>query len=221
MRCGEKPSPADKSRIYSEYENTIYALTAAINTKDHYTFNHSENVAYYATALAEACQLNGDYVEMIREAALLHDIGKIGIPEHILNKPGSLTPEEYKIMQSHVENSVGIIRHLPSLDYVIPAVIGHHERYDGRGYPRRIAGRDIPLGARILCIADSFDAMVSKRSYKPSYPVEKALAVLEDEAGRQFDPEMAPLFVRLVREGTILVKADDDPAKEPDKDSRK
>ena len=218
---GEKPSPADKSRIYSEYENTIYALTAAINTKDHYTFNHSENVAYYATALAEACQLNGDYVEMIREAALLHDIGKIGIPEHILNKPGSLTPEEYKIMQSHVENSVGIIRHLPSLDYVIPAVIGHHERYDGRGYPRRIAGRDIPLGARILCIADSFDAMVSKRSYKPSYPVEKALAVLEDEAGRQFDPEMAPLFVRLVREGTILVKADDDPAKEPDKDSRK
>ena len=158
---------------------------------------------------------------MIREAALLHDIGKIGIPEHILNKPGSLTPEEYKIMQSHVENSVGIIRHLPSLDYVIPAVIGHHERYDGQGYPRRIAGRDIPLGARILCIADSFDAMVSKRSYKPSYPVEKALAVLEDEAGRQFDPEMAPLFVRLVREGTILVKADDDPAKEPDKDSRK
>lgn len=178
-------------------------------------------MAYYATALAEACQLNGDYVEMIREAALLHDIGKIGIPEHILNKPGSLTPEEYKIMQSHVENSVGIIRHLPSLDYVIPAVIGHHERYDGRGYPRRIAGRDIPLGARILCIADSFDAMVSKRSYKPSYPVEKALAVLEDEAGRQFDPEMAAPFVRLVREGTILVKADDDPAKEPDKDSRK
>ncbi len=198
-----KPMPSDRSSIYSEYENTIYALTAAIDTKDHYTFSHSENVAYYATALAKACNLNSDHVEMIREAALLHDIGKIGIPEHILNKPGRLTPSEYEIMQSHVENSIGIIRHLPSLDYVIPAVIGHHERWDGRGYPRRIAGQDIPLGARVLCIADSFDAMVSKRAYKQPYPTEKALSILEEEAGRQFDPELVLIFVRLIRDGVI------------------
>ena len=196
---------ADRHSAYSEYESTIYALTATIDTKDHYTFNHSNNVAYYATELARAIQLNADHVEMIREAALLHDIGKIGIPEHILNKPGRLTEEEYEIMKSHVENSIGIIRHLPSLDYVIPSVIGHHEHYDGKGYPRRITGEDIPLGARILCIADSFDAMISQRSYKQPYSIDKALHILLEEAGRQFDPQLVPVFAELVRSGRIQV----------------
>ena len=136
---------------------------------------------------------------------MLHVIGKIGIPEHILNKPGKLEKEEYEVMKEHVENSIGIIRHLPSLDYVIPAVIGHHERWDGRGYPRRIAGEDIPLSARILCIADSFDAMVSKRSYKDAYDTRRALDIVRSEAGRQFDPQLAELFVTLVENGTITV----------------
>lgn len=190
---------------YSEYASTIYALTAAIDTKDHYTFNHSKNVAEYATKLAKAYGLNSESVSIIHEAALLHDIGKIGIPENILNKPGKLEAEEYEVMKEHVENSIGIIRHLPSLDYVIPAVIGHHERWDGRGYPRRIAGEDIPLSARILCIADSFDAMVSRRSYKDAYDTEHALCVVRSEAGRQFDPQLAELFVTLVENGTIKV----------------
>ena len=201
-----EPQPADgerMERIYSEYANTIYALTAAIDAKDHYTFSHSKNVAYYAVELAYACGMNQECVEIIKEAALLHDVGKIGIPEHILNKPGRLTDEEYEIMKGHVENSIGIIRHLPSLDYVIPAVIGHHERYDGRGYPRRLAGEDIPMMARILCIADSFDAMISKRSYKQSYAVDYALTELRHEAGRQFDPKLAPVFARLVQSGKI------------------
>lgn len=189
--------------IYSEYASTIYALTAAIDTKDHYTFNHSKNVAAYSTALAQAYGLNKESVAIINEAALLHDIGKIGIPEHILNKPGRLEPEEYEAMKEHVENSIGIIRHLPSLDYVIPAVIGHHERWDGKGYPRRVAGEDIPLAARMLCIADSFDAMISRRSYKEPYPVEKALNIILEESGRQFDPKLGPLFVQLVQEGNI------------------
>ena len=191
--------------IYSEYASTIYALTAAIDTKDHYTFNHSKNVAEYATKLAKAYGLNQESVSIIHEAALLHDIGKIGIPESILNKPGKLEMEEYEVMKEHVENSIGIIRHLPSLDYVIPAVIGHHERWDGRGYPRRIAGEDIPLSARMLCIADSFDAMVSKRSYKDAYDTERALSIVRSEAGRQFDPQLAELFVTLVENGTITV----------------
>lgn len=191
--------------IYSEYASTIYALTAAIDTKDHYTFNHSKNVAEYATKLAKAYGLNQESVSIIQEAALLHDIGKIGIPENILNKPGRLEAEEYEVMKEHVENSIGIIRHLPSLDYVIPAVIGHHERWDGRGYPRRIAGEDIPLSARILCIADSFDAMVSRRSYKDAYDTERALSIVRNEAGRQFDPQLAELFVTLVENGTITV----------------
>ena len=139
----------------------------------------------------------------MREAGLLHDIGKIGIPEHILNKPGKLEPEEYEIMKGHVEAAVSIIRNLPSLDYVIPAVIGHHERYDGKGYPRGIAGEDIPLSARILCIADSFDAMVSKRSYKDRCSLEFAMEEILKQAGMQFDPQLAPLFVEAVREGKI------------------
>ena len=142
-------------------------------------------------------------VEIIRQAALLHDVGKIGIPEHILNKEGKLTDEEYEIMKGHVEASIGIIRHLPSLDYVIPAVIGHHERYDGNGYPRRIAGEDIPASARILCIADSFDAMTSKRCYKELMPVEKALRIIREEEGKQFDPDMAEVFIHIFREGKI------------------
>lgn len=194
---------------YSEYANTIYALTAAIDTKDHYTFSHSKNVAYYAVQLAYAAGMNEECVEIVKEAALLHDVGKIGIPEHILNKPGKLTDEEYTIMKGHVENSIGIIRHLPSLDYVIPAVIGHHERYDGRGYPRRIAGEDIPLMARILCIADSFDAMISERSYKKPYTVEYTLNILQQEAGKQFDPKLAPLFIQLVKNGTIRTNPDE------------
>lgn len=203
-----------KQDIYSEYAPTIYALTAAIDTKDHYTFSHSKNVAYYASCLAEAYEMGDDFVELIREAGLLHDIGKIGIREDILNKPGKLTDEEYEIVKGHVESSVGIIRHLPSLDYVIPAVIGHHERYDGQGYPRKISGEDIPLSARILCIADAFDAMVSMRSYKKSYTVEYALEELQQQRGRQFDPKLTDLFVRMVKDGDIVPRLDKDMVEE-------
>ena len=197
--------PAEKKHksMYSEYAPTIYALTAAIDAKDHYTFQHSKNVAYYAEELAQALHASEEYTEILKEAALLHDIGKIGIPENILNKEGRLTDDEYEVMKRHVEASVEIIRHLPSMDYVIPAVIGHHERFDGRGYPRRIAGKDIPFAARMLCIADSFDAIVSKRSYKPGMSVEFALQELERGAGGQFDPELVPVFVELVKNGTI------------------
>ena len=189
--------------MYSEYASTIYALTAAIDAKDHYTFQHSKNVAYYSECLAKALNMSDEYREILKEAALLHDIGKIGVPEHILNKQGKLTAEEYEAMKAHVEYSVGIIRHLPSMDYVIPAVIGHHERYDGRGYPRRIAGKDIPLAARILCIADSFDAMISKRCYKQSMPLDHAINELERGAGSQFDPELVPVFIQEVESGRI------------------
>ncbi len=190
----------DLHNIYDEYKSTIYALTATIDAKDHYTFNHSENVAKYAVALGKRLNLNKDIIENLRQAALLHDIGKIGIPEHILNKPTRLTEEEFEIMKGHVEASINIIRHLPSLDYVIPAVLGHHEHYDGNGYPRRIAKEDIPLTARILCISDAFDAMISERCYKVPLSIKKALLIIEQEAGRQFDPELVPIFVALINE---------------------
>ena len=193
----------DHAHIYQEYEQTVLALMAAIDAKDHYTFSHSHNVAYYATSLAKAAGLNADMIEIVRQAALLHDIGKIGIPETVLNKNGKLTEEEYEQMQGHVEAAVGIIRYLPALDYIIPAVIGHHERYDGRGYPRRIGGEDIPLLARILCIADSFDAMTSKRCYKEAVSLERGIQILTEEAGRQFDPKLVPVFVAELKRGGI------------------
>lgn len=200
----------NRAHIYQEYESTIYALTAAIDAKDHYTFSHSTNVAYYATALATALGMNEDMVEIIRQAALLHDVGKIGIPEYVLNKAGKLTDDEYEIIKGHVESSIDIIRHLPSLDYVIPAVIGHHERYDGKGYPRRIAGEDIPLTARILCVADSFDAMTSKRCYKKAFSLNVAREKLLQDAGKQFDPDLVYKFVECLDNGTItLVKAEE------------
>lgn len=201
-----------RTDIYTEYASTIYALTAAIDTKDHYTFNHSENVEYYATGLAYAMGLNEDSMEIIREAALLHDVGKIGIPEEILNKTSRLTDEEFDVMKGHVMNSVGIIRHLPSLDYVIPAVVSHHERWDGRGYPRMLRGEEIPLFGRILCIADSFDAMTSKRSYKEAFSTEYALKELVENSGTQFDPHLAEIFAELVRNGDIKVNGNKDKA---------
>lgn len=199
---------AESGRVsyYDAYASTIYALTAAIDTKDHYTFNHSQNVAYYASELARAFGMNEECIDTVREAGLLHDIGKIGIREDILNKPGRLNYDEYEIMKTHVENSIGIIRHLPSLDYVIPAVLSHHERYDGKGYPRGVAGEDIPVMGRMLCIVDAFDAMISRRTYKKPMPVEQALEVLRAECGRQFDPKLAELFIELVQQKKIELK---------------
>lgn len=195
-----------KVSYYDTYASTIYALTAAIDTKDHYTFGHSQNVAYYAAELAREIGMNEEFMDIVKEAGLLHDIGKIGVREDILNKPGRLSAEEYEIMKGHVENAIGIIRHLPSLDYVIPAVLSHHERYDGCGYPRGIAGEDIPVMGRILCVVDSFDAMISKRSYKKAMPVEQALRVLEEERFGQFDPKLADVFIRMVREEKIEIR---------------
>ncbi|HOF94077.1 MAG TPA: diguanylate cyclase [Clostridia bacterium] len=187
-----------KAAIVQEYTATIYALTAAIDAKDHYTFSHSQCVSSYASQLALAAGLSDEHVEIIRQAGLLHDIGKIGIPDSILTKEGKLTSDEHGIMRRHVERSIEMIRHLPSLDYVIPVVLSHHERYDGKGYPRGIAGENIPIGARCLSIVDSFDAMVSRRSYKETIPINEALDEIRSNLGKQFDPELGQLFVSLV-----------------------
>ncbi len=184
----------------------IFALTAAIDAKDHYTFAHSNNVSRYASALAESISLDAEHVEIIRQAGLLHDIGKIGIPEKILTKTTSLTNEEYEIMKKHVEGSISMIRYLPSLDYVIPAAIGHHERWDGKGYPRGISGEQIPIGARCLCLADTFDAMTADRPYRGAMSVETTLCEIERGLGTQFDPSLGKTFINLVRSGMITVE---------------
>ncbi len=194
-----------KASIVQEYTSTIYALTAAIDAKDHYTFSHSQCVSSYAAQLAASAGLSEEHVEIIRQAGLLHDIGKIGIPDSILSKEGKLTDEEFRIMRGHVERSIEMIRHLPSLDYVIPVVLAHHERFDGKGYPRGIAGESIPIGGRCLSIVDAFDAMISRRSYKETMPVEAALNEIRVNLGKQFDPELGQLFITLVESGQVNV----------------
>ena len=201
----EKDSKQKENSGAEELLPTIYALTAAIDAKDHYTFNHSRCVSEYASQLAFYAGLGEDMVEIIRQAGLLHDIGKIGIPDAILTKTDKLTNDEYAIMKQHVERSIDMIRHLPALDYVIPAVLGHHERFDGRGYPRGIIGADIPVSARCLTIADAFDAMISKRSYKNKMKLEDALGEIERNLGTQFDPELGRLFIELINDGRIQV----------------
>ncbi len=187
------------------YTATLYALTAAIDAKDRFTFSHSQNVARFASALAAKLGMDPMHVSVISEAGLLHDIGKIGIPEHILAKPEPLTTQEYAIMRQHVDMSIAIVKHLPSLNYVVPAIMGHHERWDGSGYPRGLKSDQIPISARCLAIADCFDAIISKRPYKDALPVEVALEEIEACAGTHFDPQIAATFVAMVRNGELDV----------------
>lgn len=185
-----------------ERQNTvaiISALTAAIDAKDHYTYAHSKNVARYAASLAVAAGLNDDQVRTIYSAGLLHDVGKISIPEDILNKSGKLTEQEFAVMRGHVNNSIEMIRHLPDMDYLVPAIFGHHERWDGRGYPRGLAGEDIPVTARCLAVADCFDAMTTDRPYRKGMSAEYALEQIDASAAAQLDPRLADTFIQLVR----------------------
>ncbi len=193
-------------RMYREYEAIFRALTSAIDAKDHYTATHVQNVSYYAVELAKALNLSAEEIEIIKEAGLLHDIGKIGIPEAILLKPDRLNEEEFRIMKTHVNQAVTILHHLSGMEYVLPGVLGHHERYDGKGYPRGLAGENIPLYARILNVVDSFDAMISTRPYKPQLTVAYALDQIEKGKGTQFDPELAGLFLKLIKDGSIKIK---------------
>ena len=136
---------------------------------------------------------------------MLHDIGKIGIPESILKKQGRLTEAEYMVMKEHVENAVEMIRYLPDMNYVLPTVVGHHERYDGKGYPAGLAGEAIPLGARCLALADSFDTMTARRPYKEPMQISYAVKELEKGKNTQFDPYLTDVFLRLIEEGEIQV----------------
>ncbi len=185
---------------------TVYALTATIDAKDHVTFGHSQRVAKYATAVAEASGAKPSEVEIIRLASLLHDIGKIGVPENVLTKTSRLTTDEYETMKKHVDLSITIIKYLPSFSKVIPSVIGHHERWDGKGYPRKIAGESIPFGARCIALADAFDAITSDRQYKMNQDIDYALNEIKRNAGTQFDPELTDIFIELITSGKIIVE---------------
>ncbi|WP_373739667.1 HD-GYP domain-containing protein [Jeotgalibaca porci] len=187
-------------KIKNNQLELIKALSTALDYRDTYTMNHSLNVARYAVSIAEEMNLSRGSIDSIRTGALLHDIGKIGIPEHILMKNGKLTDEEYKTIQSHPEIGYQMINHID--DYrkngVLDIVRYHHERYDGTGYPEGLKGRDIPLFARIVAVADAFDAMTSKRVYRDEFDMAYTLDQLVKNKSKQFDPEITDAFLNVL-----------------------
>lgn len=174
----------------------LQRLARAAEYRDDDTGQHTQRVGYWAAAIGEAMRLPEEDIELLRRAAPLHDVGKIGIPDTILLKPGKLTPEEFEIVKTHTEIGASILggSRFPLLHVAAEIALTHHERWDGSGYPRGLAGEAIPLVGRIVAIADVFDALIHARPYKPSWPVEDALAEIERQRGRQFDPAVVDAF---------------------------
>jgi diguanylate cyclase (GGDEF)-like protein/putative nucleotidyltransferase with HDIG domain len=199
-----------KFQAEEAYVSTIYTLAEAINARDNYTFKHSEMVTVYSVGLAEALGFSEDEKKIIRHAATLHDIGKIGIPEHILNKPGELTPEEREIIERHVKIAELIINQTPYFCRVAPIILHHHEFYDGSGYPDRLKGEEIPIQSRIITIADAYHSMTSDRPYRQAMDKEKAIQQLNSLAGTQFDPILVKVFVDLLK--NVYLISDNSPA---------
>lgn len=183
----------------SDFLNTVAALAAAIDAKDAYTRGHSERVAGYAVAIAAAMQLPQKDKTSIETAALLHDIGKIGIPDRILGKVETLTEKEFMVIKMHPYTGGQIIQPIEMLTDVMPLVVAHHERFDGTGYLKGAKGKEIPLGSRIISVADAFEAMTSERPHRSALDVKKATEELQEKAGTQFDPEVVDVFLRVLK----------------------
>ncbi|MGB7131169.1 MAG: HD domain-containing phosphohydrolase, partial [Candidatus Sulfotelmatobacter sp.] len=183
-------------QIASLNMRTIEALALAIEAKDHTTHTHLQRVRTYAIEIAKEIGLSPDEIEALRAAALLHDIGKLAVPEHIINKPGRLTPEEFEKMKVHPIVGAEILERVAFPYPVAPIVRAHHERWDGTGYPLGLAGEQIPIGARILSAVDCLDALASDRQYRPAIPLDRAMATVKEQSGIWFDPQVVDVLER-------------------------
>ena len=182
-------------------EGVLFALARAVEARDRYTIHHAERVGLIAKAIGSARGLDAEDGELLYEGGVLHDIGKIAIPDAILLKPGALTDEEFARMRTHSEEGERICLSLRSVAHYLPIIRHHHERIDGNGYPDHLAGTNIPLGARIVAIADAWDAMVSDRPYRAGLDHEEALRRLRASSGKQWDAELVQLFIALLDGG--------------------
>lgn len=181
------------------YETTISAWANSIDDKSRYTKEHSNKVRRYAEAIGKRVYLSDNELKTLAIASILHDIGKQDIDVSILNKAGPLTDEEYNKIKTHSSKGAQILRSIDMLKEATSAVYHHHERYDGHGYPEGLKGEKIPYLARILGVADAFDAMTSERPYKPKKSIHEAIIELQDNAGTQFDPEIIDAFIHVLR----------------------
>lgn len=207
--AGQVAASLDNARLYQALKDqnreTIEALAEAIEARDAHTYGHSRQVTRYAVRLAQELGLPPERVELIDYAGLLHDVGKIGIRDYILLKPDQLNDDEFEIMKNHPRIGVKIIERVRGLQQTLPIIEGHHERYDGRGYPNGLRGEEIPLEARILSIADAFEAMTADRAYRPAMPTEQAIEILLRGRGTAWEPALVDCFVALIRrEGEAL-----------------
>jgi putative two-component system response regulator len=195
----------DKSsyRTYEACLNAVTTLVLAFEAKDIYTRGHSERVANMVMAIGKELGLSDDLVEKIRIAGMIYDIGKVGIPEAILNKPMRLTVEEYRYVQSHCEIGERILRPIVEDVEVLSMVKHHHERFNGQGYPEGLSGEQIPIGARILAVADAYDAMTTEKPYRGTMELRDVITELENNKGSQFDPAVVDALVCIRTKGGL------------------
>lgn len=197
----------DNARLYEEIKETFYAtseaLAEAIETRDPYTGGHTKRVLEYSMAIAKELKLSTSVMEILKLSAVLHDIGKIGIEDRILRKDAPLNVDEASTMKSHPQLGVEILKHVPQLKDVIPGMLYHHERIDGLGYPRGFKGSQIPLIAKIISVADTYDAITTTRPYRKGLPPEVALKELKKHSGKQFDGKVVDAFIKAFANGAI------------------
>ncbi|MCK5287832.1 MAG: HD domain-containing protein, partial [Candidatus Omnitrophica bacterium] len=177
----------------------IYGFARAIEAKDACTGKHVEYTAVIAENIARTLKLSKEEIANIKHAAILHDLGKVGISQSILSKKGSLTIKEREIIKTHPSIAAEILREIHALRGAIPSILYHHERYDGKGYPLGIKGEEIPLGARIIAISDVYEALISDRPYRKAFSKKKALEIIEEGIGTQFDPKISKIFLQIIK----------------------
>ena len=186
----------------------IESFAKVIDMKDSYTQGHSQRVAKYTRMLAKELGYDEDTVENYYNIALMHDIGKIGIPDQVLNKPGKLTDEEYSVIKSHTERGYDVLNSISLMPEIVVGAEFHHERPDGKGYPKGLKGSEIPRVAQIIAVADTFDAMYSDRPYRKRMNFDRAVGIIEDAAGTQLTKDVVEAFLRLAKKGVL--RAPDD-----------
>lgn len=198
----------DNARLMEDLRQTFYetaeALAEAIEKRDPYTGGHTKRVLAYSLATAESMGLTPEEMEQLKLSAILHDIGKIGVEDRVLRKQGSLNDEEYGLMKGHPQMGAEIMEHIEKLKGIIPGMRHHHERFDGKGYPEGLKSSEIPLHARIIAVADTFDAMTSDRPYRKGLTDETAINELQKFAGIQFDPDVVRAFIDAHKDGKII-----------------
>jgi HD-GYP domain-containing protein (c-di-GMP phosphodiesterase class II) len=201
---------ADLKRAAEEnkalFMGSIQMLAGAVDEKDPYTRGHSDRVTKYSLLIAKEMGADAEFLEILRISAQLHDVGKIGIEDRILKKPGALTPEEFEIMKTHTTKGANILRPVPQLTAMLPGIELHHEALNGRGYPYGKKGDEIPLLARVIAVADTFDALTTNRPYQKAHHPIEALKIIENLSGQRLDPEAVTALMAVYQRGEIKIE---------------